>query len=61
MFPAFDQRAAELANFPSHIEVEIGKQPRRSTPALLSDLGVLLLLAGGTVVRILLRKRGSHA
>jgi hypothetical protein len=60
-FPAFEQDTAELANFPSHIEVEIGKRPRRSTPALLSDLGVVLLLAGGTVARVLLRRKGSQA
>jgi hypothetical protein len=58
-FPAFQQNVAELANFPNHIEID--QQSRLWTPTHLSDLGVLLLLAAGTIGRILLRKRGSPA
>jgi hypothetical protein len=60
-FPTFERNRAELANIPSHIEVEIDTQPRRSTPALLSDLGVIALLVCGIFVRVILRRRGATA
>lgn len=59
-FPVFQQNATELANFPSHIEIEIGTRQRRSIPILLSDLGVVFLLAAGIFVRVMVRRRGPH-
>ena len=56
-FPA----TSDLANFPSHIEFQVSKQPRRSLPALFSDLSVVLLLASGIAIRVMVRSKGSQS
>jgi len=67
-FPVFEQKTprdyvAELANIPNHVELEIGSgadaraHARWMTPTNLSDCGVVVLLAAGSIGRLLLRKR----
>jgi hypothetical protein len=68
MFPALHRDfsgsfAAELANVPNHVQLEIrrgqGFRERWLTPLMLSDLAVIALVAFGSVARALIRRKAE--